>query len=103
MMRMMAVGLAAVLAPGLLGLGPSTAAAAGKNKGKGGSVAMESVIIAHEGFRRKSPDGKYVIRKIPGRPDAAENKSSRPLRATGGKQGGGEVPRYHLQDAWPSK
>ena len=101
MLRTMAIGLAVVLASGLLPLGPPTAAAAGKSKGKGGSAAMESVTIVHEGFRRKSPDGKYVIRKIPGRPKAAEN--SRPMKATGSKKGGRSVPSYHLQDAWPAK
>lgn len=72
MMRTMAIGLTAVLASALLLPGPPTVAAAGKSKGKGGSVAVESLAIAHEGFSRKSPDGKYVIRKIPGRAKAAE-------------------------------
>ena len=71
-MRTAAIGLAAVLVSALLPLVPPNAAAAGKSKHKGGSVAMESVTIAHEGFRKKAPDGKYVIRKIPGRPKAAE-------------------------------
>lgn len=103
MVRTAAIGLAAVLASALLALGPSTVAAAGKSKSKGGSVAMESVTIAHEGFRKNSPDGKYVVRKIPGRPKAEEKANSKPMQATGGKKGDGSVPRYHLENAWPSK
>ena len=67
--------------------------------GLAAALGVQTFAAAQAAPKVKTIDGLKMEQ------DVVEKKKGKPMKATGGqkKNGGKSVPRYHFQEAWPTK